>query len=347
MNAPREHPVLAEPRWREHGFMQSLGPAFWTELPAQPLPEVHWVARSDALAADLGLADWLRSDRALQVLSGNAAARERPALASVYSGHQFGVWAGQLGDGRALLLGEIESPIGRQEIQLKGSGLTPYSRMGDGRAVLRSSIREFLCSEAMHHLGIPTTRALAVVGSPAPVMRENVETAAVVTRVAPSFLRFGHFEHFAHTADDAAPRVVAVIDRFHPECRDAPAVARPVEEVAAQRRLMAQSRRGLLPWRDEHTTCRSWSDDRLRAVRVFTAQPDAHLQPQRPPGPICPGARRRLVNLHALAQLAARARGRGAANAWARSALRSSRSAPEFGNSMQQLLRCRSPSSTR
>jgi serine/tyrosine/threonine adenylyltransferase len=245
MNAPLEHPVLAEPRWREDGFMQSLGPAFWTELPAQPLPEVHWVARSDALAADLGLTDWLRSDRALQVLSGNTAARERPALASVYSGHQFGVWAGQLGDGRALLLGEIESPIGRQEIQLKGSGLTPYSRMGDGRAVLRSSIREFLCSEAMHHLGIPTTRALAVVGSPAPVMRENVETAAVVTRVAPSFLRFGHFEHFAHTADDVAALrklVAAVIDRFHPECRDAPVPLLAWLEQVSRRtaRLMAQ-----------------------------------------------------------------------------------------------------------
>ena len=86
------------------------------------------------------------------------------------------------------------------EIQIKGAGLTPYSRMGDGRAVLRSSIREFLCSEAMAALGIPTTRALAVVGSALPVRRERIETGAVVTRVAPSFLRFGHFEHFAATA---------------------------------------------------------------------------------------------------------------------------------------------------
>jgi uncharacterized protein YdiU (UPF0061 family) len=245
MNAPLEHPVVAEPRWREHGFMQSLGPAFWTELPAQPLPDVHWVARCDALAAELGLSDWLQGERALQVLSGNAAAHQQPALASVYSGHQFGVWAGQLGDGRALSLGEIDSPIGPQEIQLKGSGLTPYSRMGDGRAVLRSSIREFLCSEAMHHLGIPTTRALAVIGSPAPVVRENVETAAVVTRVAPSFLRFGHFEHFAHTADDVAALrqlVGAVIGRFFPECSDAPVpLLAWLEEVARRTaRLMAQ-----------------------------------------------------------------------------------------------------------
>ena len=245
MNAPLEHPVVAAPRWRAQGFMHALGPRFWTELPAQPLPEVHWVARSDALAGELGLSDWLHSEPALQVLSGNAAARDGAALASVYSGHQFGVWAGQLGDGRALLLGEIDSPLGPQEIQLKGSGLTPYSRMGDGRAVLRSSIREFLCSEAMHHLGIPTTRALAVVGSPQPVMRENVETAAVVTRVAPSFLRFGHFEHFTHTANDEAAlrRLVdAVIDRYFPACRDAPVpLLAWLQEVARRTaRLIAQ-----------------------------------------------------------------------------------------------------------
>ena len=245
MNAPLENPAVLAPRWREPGFMRGLGASFWTALPAQPLPEVHWVARSDALAADLGVSEWLRSERALQVLAGNAAAQEPASLASVYSGHQFGVWAGQLGDGRALLLGEIDSPIGPQEIQLKGSGLTPYSRMGDGRAVLRSSIREFLCSEAIHHLGIPTTRALAVVGSPHPVIRETVETAAVVTRVAPSFLRFGHFEHFAHTAADpmALRRLVdAVIERYFPACSDAaqPLFAWLGEVSRRTARLMAQ-----------------------------------------------------------------------------------------------------------
>src|SRR5262245_37233480 len=102
MNASLEHPVVAEPRWREHGFVRGLGPAYWSELPAQPLPEVHWVARSDVLAAELGLTDWLHTEKALQVLSGNIAARAGSALATVYSGHQFGVWAGQLGDGRAL-----------------------------------------------------------------------------------------------------------------------------------------------------------------------------------------------------------------------------------------------------
>jgi uncharacterized protein YdiU (UPF0061 family) len=203
-----------------------LGAAFYTRLPAQPLPQPRWVATSDSAAAALGWpADWAerRDWRALEVLAGGAPWDGADPLATVYSGHQFGVWAGQLGDGRALLLGEIDTPSGPTEIQLKGSGLTPYSRMGDGRAVLRSSIREFLCSEAMHHLGIPTTRALAVVGSPLPVRRETIETAAIVTRLAPSFVRFGHFEHFAHHGLPAELRALAdfVIDHHYPACRDA------------------------------------------------------------------------------------------------------------------------------
>jgi uncharacterized protein YdiU (UPF0061 family) len=203
-----------------------LGAAFYTRLPAQPLPQPRWVATSDSAAAALGWpADWAerRDWRALEVLAGGAPWDGADPLATVYSGHQFGVWAGQLGDGRALLLGEIDTPSGPTEIQLKGSGLTPYSRMGDGRAVLRSSIREFLCSEAMHHLGIPTTRALAVVGSPLPVRRETIETAAIVTRLAPSFVRFGHFEHFAHHGLPTELRALAdfVIDHHYPGCRDA------------------------------------------------------------------------------------------------------------------------------
>lgn len=217
--------AAAGPRWRPAPLLRALGPAFGTLLAPTPLPAVHWVGRSDALAAELGLADWLATDDALQLLAGNALPPQGQLLASVYSGHQFGQWAGQLGDGRALQLGEVDTPAGTMELQLKGAGATPYSRMGDGRAVLRSSIREFLCSEAMHALGIPTTRALSVIGSPAPVRRETVETAAVVARVAPSFIRFGHFEHFAHTAGSvAALRALAdaVIDRFYPDCRSAP-----------------------------------------------------------------------------------------------------------------------------
>lgn len=199
----------------------SLGAAFYTPLAPQGLPDPHWVAWSDPCADLLGL----QGDRStlLQVLSGNALLPGMQPLASVYSGHQFGVWAGQLGDGRAHLLGELATASGPMEIQLKGAGLTPYSRMGDGRAVLRSSIREFLCSEAMAALGVPTTRALCITGSALPVRRETLETAAVVTRVAPSFIRFGHFEHFAHTADDpSALRQLAdfVITHHDPACAD-------------------------------------------------------------------------------------------------------------------------------
>lgn len=197
-----------------------LGPTFYTLLNPSPLPAPVWVGRSEAAARSLGLnPDWLASDEALQVLTGNQLLDGMKPLASVYSGHQFGVWAGQLGDGRAILLGQ--TPSG-DELQLKGSGRTPYSRMGDGRAVLRSSIREFLCSEAMHGLGIPSSRALSVTGSPAPVRRETIETAAVVARTAPSFIRFGHFEHFAARDELPALKSLAdhVIDHFMPECRE-------------------------------------------------------------------------------------------------------------------------------
>jgi len=177
------------------------------------------VSSSHALARELGLdPSWLASPELLEAVSGNRPLAGTQPLASVYSGHQFGQWAGQLGDGRAILLGETADGM---EVQLKGSGLTPYSRMGDGRAVLRSSIREFLCSEAMQGLGIPTSRALCVTGSDAPIRRETIETAAVVTRVAPSFVRFGHFEHFSHRGQHGQLKALAdyVIDRFYPECR--------------------------------------------------------------------------------------------------------------------------------
>ena len=219
MNAPLvAAPQLAPALHWQHSFA-GLGPAFFTALQATPLPAPHWVGRNPALAQALGLPEaWLDSDAVLQALSGNAVLPGSQPLASVYSGHQFGVWAGQLGDGRALLLGEALA----QEWQLKGAGRTPYSRMGDGRAVLRSSIREFLCSEAMHALGIPTTRALCVTGSDAPVRRETIESAAVVTRLAPSFIRFGHFEHFCHHGlhDELRQLADYVIARFYPQCQD-------------------------------------------------------------------------------------------------------------------------------
>lgn len=219
MSFPAETTGATESGLRWVPGFQSLGPAFFTELRPTPLPSPYWVGRSDAVAREIGLdAAWFDSTEALEAFTGNALLPGMQPLATVYSGHQFGVWAGQLGDGRAILLGETDRGF---EVQLKGAGRTPYSRMGDGRAVLRSSIREFLCSEAMHGLGIPTTRALCVTGSDGRVRREELETAAVVTRVAPSFIRFGHFEHFSSAQRIEELRALAdfVIDRFYPACR--------------------------------------------------------------------------------------------------------------------------------
>ncbi|HTJ92145.1 MAG TPA: YdiU family protein [Pararobbsia sp.] len=221
-----ELPFLAPSAQAARSFA-SLGSAFSTRLPATPLPAPYLVGFSREAAQWIGLTpDAADQDGFADIMTGNQT-RSLPAdalpVATVYSGHQFGVWAGQLGDGRALLLGECEGPYGIQEVQLKGAGLTPYSRMGDGRAVLRSSIREFLCSEAMHHLGIPTTRALCVTGSDAPIRREEIETAAVVTRLAPSFVRFGHFEHWyaADRPDRIRELADHVIARHYPACREA------------------------------------------------------------------------------------------------------------------------------
>jgi len=242
MTSSCEAVASADSGLRCHKGFAALGPAFHTRLRPTPLPEPFWVARSADVARSVGLgADWFGSDDALAVFAGNATAPGSDPLATVYSGHQFGVWAGQLGDGRAILLGETASGF---EVQLKGSGMTPYSRRADGRAVLRSSIREFLCSEAMHGLGIPTTRALCVTGSALPVRREKIETAAVVTRVAPSFIRFGHFEHFAHHDQHAALGQLTdfVIDRYYPRCRDAAQPVAALLEAVTLRtaELMAQ-----------------------------------------------------------------------------------------------------------
>jgi uncharacterized protein YdiU (UPF0061 family) len=203
----------------------ALPPDFYTRLSPRP-PHAPRLLHANAAAAGLIGLDpaVLATPQFLAVCSGGAPLPGGDALSAVYSGHQFGVWAGQLGDGRAHLLGEVQGPAGNWELQLKGAGRTPYSRMGDGRAVLRSSVREYLAGEAMHGLGIPTTRALALVVSDEPVVRETMETAAVVTRMAPSFVRFGSFEHWGFNDRPDLLRVLAdyVIDKFYPECRDAP-----------------------------------------------------------------------------------------------------------------------------
>ncbi|QGU87356.1 protein adenylyltransferase SelO [Erwinia sorbitola] len=170
---------------------------FYTALEPAPLKNPRLLYHSAPLARELGLDEQLFGAEHVGFWSGEQLMNGMQPLAQVYSGHQFGVWAGQLGDGRGLLLGEQQLPDGRKfDWHLKGAGLTPYSRMGDGRAVLRSTLREFLASEAMHALGIATSRALTVVTSDEPVYRETSEPGAMLLRVAESHLRFGHFEHF-------------------------------------------------------------------------------------------------------------------------------------------------------
>ncbi|GAC1409058.1 MAG: YdiU family protein [Burkholderiaceae bacterium] len=205
----------------------TLPPAFFTHLQPTPLSEPYLVCASASAAAVVNIDPALLGTRGfIDTFSGNRTPPTARPLASVYSGHQFGVWAGQLGDGRAILLGELAAPGAppphAMEIQIKGAGRTPYSRGGDGRAVLRSSIREFLCSEAMAALGIPTTRALCVTGSDQVILRETPETAAVATRMAPSFLRFGSFEHWYYNdrRDELRRLADYVLDRFYPHLRE-------------------------------------------------------------------------------------------------------------------------------
>ena len=224
-----------------------LPQAFWERRAPDALPDPHLVASNAAVGALLGLdAAGTQSASLLAFASGNHVPAGCEPIATVYSGHQFGVWAGQLGDGRAILMGEVQTPSGHFEVQLKGAGATAYSRFGDGRAVLRSSIREYLASEAMAALRIPTTRALAIAGSALPVLRESVETAAVVVRVAPSFVRFGTFEHFASRNEPERVRQLAdyVIAHDYPHLLEAGDDERYVrfydEVVDRTARLMAQ-----------------------------------------------------------------------------------------------------------
>ncbi|MEO8157525.1 MAG: protein adenylyltransferase SelO [Betaproteobacteria bacterium] len=177
--------------------------ALYSRVAPTPVPAPRLIAWSREVAALLGIdAADIASPAFVQVFGGNALLDGMQPYAANYGGHQFGNWAGQLGDGRAITLGETINAKGeRWELQLKGAGPTPYSRTADGRAVLRSSIREFLCSEAMHHLGVPTTRALSLVATGEPVLRDmfydghpKSEPGAIVCRVAPSFIRFGNFE---------------------------------------------------------------------------------------------------------------------------------------------------------
>ncbi len=203
---------------------------FFERVSATPLPDPYLIAFNQDAAALLDLDPSAAGDASfLAGLNGTKPIPGTAPLATIYAGHQFGVWVPQLGDGRAILLGEVvTADHQRWEVQLKGSGMTRFSRMGDGRAVLRSSIREYLASEAMHGLGIPTTRALALFGSDEAIYRERVETAAVLVRLSPSHLRFGTFQLFASRGESADVQLLAdyVIDQHFPELLKLPAAER-------------------------------------------------------------------------------------------------------------------------
>jgi uncharacterized protein YdiU (UPF0061 family) len=189
-----------------------LGQDFFTALPAERIGAAPRLLHANpAAAALIDLDPAIFADPGFTAaMAGHVKLEGFAPLAQVYSGHQFGVWAGQLGDGRALLIGQVRNRKGELwDIQLKGAGKTPYSRFGDGRAVLRSSIREYLCGEAMAALNIPTSRALSLVATGETVLRERPEPGAVISRLAPSHVRFGHFEHFHYAGKTEAVKALA------------------------------------------------------------------------------------------------------------------------------------------
>ncbi|HAU02747.1 MAG TPA: YdiU family protein [Porticoccaceae bacterium] len=211
-----------------HSFFDTFkdrGDLHFSPVVPSRLDQPTKVSSNSLLATQLGIDPAaLESQTMLDLVSGNFGTANIKPIALVYSGHQFGVWAGQLGDGRAMTLGELpvtgaDGKIELWDLQLKGAGPTPYSRFADGRAVLRSSIREYLCSEAMHGLGIASTRALYLLDSKTRIYREDVESGAIVCRVARSHIRFGSFEHFHYRNQPEGVAALAdyVIDRHFPE----------------------------------------------------------------------------------------------------------------------------------
>ena len=202
-----------------------LGDRYARELPelslaweARSFPDAQLLLLNEQLAADLGLEpDWLRTPRGIRLLTGNEVPEGARPVAQAYSGHQFGMYSPRLGDGRALLLGDLSTPSGPVDLHLKGSGRTPFARGGDGLAAVGPMVREYVVSEAMHALGIPTTRSLAVVATGQPVRRERALPGAVLTRVAASHVRVGTFQYAAASGDLDLLRRLAdhAIDRHH------------------------------------------------------------------------------------------------------------------------------------
>ena len=219
----------------------TLSKDFYATVKPTTLKNPHWVSVNPVAAQLINLSpEALKQPDFLAFCAGDAVPEDCQPLAMLYSGHQFGHYVSQLGDGRAIMLGETQG----WELQLKGSGQTPFSRSADGRAVLRSTIREYLCSEAMHHLGIPTTRALAMVNSEEEVGRERIETGAMLLRMAPSHIRFGSFEVFFHRRQlDSLHQLAAFVKQhYYPEVLNTAKPNLVLLETIIQRtaQLMAQ-----------------------------------------------------------------------------------------------------------
>ncbi|MCO6382431.1 YdiU family protein [Oceanicola sp. 502str15] len=218
----------------------TLGPQFFRAQPAEPVAAPELLLLNEALARSLTLdPEALKSPEGLALLSGNEAPAQHSPIAQAYAGHQFGGWSPQLGDGRALLLGDITTPEGTFDLQLKGSGRTPFSRNGDGRAWLGPVLREYIVSEAMQALGVPTTRALAAVATGERVQRERAYPGAILTRVAASHIRVGTFQYFAARNDVQALEALTAfaLKRHYPEAEGPMGLLSAV--VAAQARLIA------------------------------------------------------------------------------------------------------------
>jgi uncharacterized protein YdiU (UPF0061 family) len=221
----------------EHSYA-ALPPAFFARVEPTPVQDPALVAWNRELAEELGIDPQLPAAQAAAIFSGNGLPEDSLPLSMAYAGHQFGSFVPRLGDGRAILLGEIRDRQGvLRDVQLKGSGLTPFSREADGRAALGPMLREYLISEAMHWLGIPTTRSLAVVTTGEQVYRENIEPGAVLTRVAASHIRVGTFQYFAARGDQESLRALLdyVIQRHYPLARDAAIPALAVLNAVSER----------------------------------------------------------------------------------------------------------------
>ncbi|MEZ0122843.1 MAG: YdiU family protein [Candidatus Reddybacter sp.] len=225
---------------------RQLGEQFYSDQRPTPVADPAWICVNPALAEqlDLSVAE-LQSPESLQIFAGNSVVQNSHPIATVYAAHQFGGWNPQLGDGRAVLLGELIGKDGRRyDVQLKGAGQTLYSRRGDGRSALGPVLREYIVSEAMAALGIPTTRALAAVTTGEQVVRESLLPGAILTRVASSHIRIGTFQFFSAQGDIDAVKALAdyVIDRHYPQAHENsdPYTALLSYVVAAQARLIAQ-----------------------------------------------------------------------------------------------------------